>query len=423
MTKQIPVTKELLVATEDYARDILLNHLPKSYLYHTIDHTLQVVEAAEKIGLETGLDQNQLLLIKIAAWLHDLGYVNKYLGHEEESMSMAKTFLRGQGAEDELIDRVNQLIYATRLDVEPSNTLEEVLKDADLCNLSTEEALENSERIREEWKIFCDRIFDDMEWDEFNYRFFKNHEYYSAYGKMHLTPGKKQNTKQIKKRIKKQKKGNREDQDKSLLQYQLEQQEAKTDKLKRRLKKIKRQRPDRGIETMFRATYRTHINLSDLADSKANILLSVNAIIISIIFTNVFTKVQAMEQYIIVPSVVLMAVCMLAIVFTILSTRPSINSGVFTREDILKKKTNLLFFGNFYRMQLDDFMWGINEMMKDANYLYGSMAKDIYFLGKVLARKFYLLRIAYNIFMYGMAVSLLVFTGFYLYHVYRQGGG
>ncbi|MCI4666820.1 MAG: DUF5706 domain-containing protein [Bacteroidia bacterium] len=417
MTRQIPVTQELLDATEAFARDVLENQLSKDFKYHTIDHTLQVVKAAEKIGLETGLDQNQILLVKMAAWMHDLGYLNKYDGHEEESMEMARNFLAKQAANEELIKRIEDLIFATRLDVEPSNTLEEVLKDADLYNLSTEEALENSDKIREEWEIFCDRRYSDPDWDEFNHRFFKNHHYYTIFGKMHLAPAKKVNTKKIKKAIKKRMEGDQVAGNTELLQYELDLREKRVDKLKRKIKKIKKQRPDRGIETMFRATYRTHINLSDLADSKANILLSVNAIIISIIFTNVFTKGN-MEQYITVPSIVLMAVCMVAIVFTILSTRPSINSGVFTREDILKKKTNLLFFGNFYRMQLDDFMWGINEMMRDADYLYGSMAKDIYFLGKVLAKKFYLLRIAYNIFMYGMALSLLVFVGFYIYHLY-----
>ena len=113
MTKQIPVTRELLSATEAYAKDVLLNHLPKEYGYHTIDHTVQVVEAAEKIGLETGLDENQVMLIKMAAWLHDLGYVNKYEGHEEEGIKMAEAFLQSVEAEPTLIKRIGELNYAT----------------------------------------------------------------------------------------------------------------------------------------------------------------------------------------------------------------------------------------------------------------------------------------------------------------------
>ena len=159
---------------------------------------------------------------------------------------------------------------------------------------------------------------------------------------------------------------------------------------------------------MFRTTYRTHINLSSIADNKANILLSINAIIVSIVLTDLIGKLED-YKFVLIPGAALLLVCMVTIVFAILATRPKVSSGIFTREDILEKKTNLLFFGNFFRMDLVDFQWGIKQMMNDAEYLYGSMSKDIYFLGKVLAKKFLLLRIAYNVFMYGMIVVISIF--------------
>jgi hypothetical protein len=94
----------------------------------------------------------------------------------------------------------------------------------------------------------------------------------------------------------------------------------------------------------------------------------------------------------------------------VLSTRPTITTGRFTREDVQKKSANLLFFGNFHRMELKDYEWGISEMMKDSEYLYGSMTRDIYFLGKVLGRKYLLLRIAYSIFMFGFAIAVVVYA-------------
>ena len=71
---------------------------------------------------------------------------------------------------------------------------------------------------------------------------------------------------------------------------------------------------------------------------------------------------------------------------------------------------NLLFFGNFYKATLADYNWGMSIMMKDPDYLYGSLIKDVYYLGVVLARKYKLLRIAYNIFMVGIVVSVIAFT-------------
>ncbi|MDP5170215.1 MAG: DUF5706 domain-containing protein [Bacteroidia bacterium] len=401
---------DLLQATEAHARKILREDMDPNYQYHSPEHTFQVVEMVREIGLKCQLKEDEILILQLAGWMHDIGYVKVYEGHEQVSMEMARDFLTEQGADESLIEAVVALIEATRLGHEPRNALEKVIKDSDLFNLATPDALVNSEKIRWEWKYFCHREFSDEDWDSFNLNFFDNHEYYTEYARDNFEPVKQEHIKKLRKRIKKRGK-KQEESDRSVLEYQLDEKDVELERLKRKLKKIKKQRPDRGIETMFRTTYRTHINLSDLADSKANILLSINAIIISIIFSSTIEKgIGLDDNYLLVPNMMILAVCMTTIVFAILATRPKVSSGKFERKDILDKKTNLLFFGNFYKMEMDDYMWGINEMMTDANYLYGSMTKDIFFLGKVLAQKFSLLRWAYNIFMYGLGVSVLVYA-------------
>src|SRR5262249_32640544 len=109
------------------------------------------------------------------------------------------------------------------------------------------------------------------------------------------------------------------------------------------------------------------------------------------------------------PVLVLVGVCVTTIIFSILATRPNISSGTFTKEDIANKKTNLLFFGNFYKMNLPDYDWAMMEMLNDKQYLYSSIVKDTYFLGVVLAKKYRYLRIAYNIFMYGLIAAIIAF--------------
>ena len=167
--------------------------------------------------------------------------------------------------------------------------------------------------------------------------------------------------------------------------------------------------PKRGIETMFRLTSRNHMELSGMADSKANIMISVNAIIISVILSMLLRRLEDMPQFL-VPTLILLTVNITTIIFAVLATRPNTTKGYFTRDDIHKKKVNLLFFGNFHKMGLDDFHWGMNEMMKDREYLYSSMIRDIYFLGKVLGKKYQLLRISYSVFMYGIILAVLSFA-------------
>jgi len=174
---------------------------------------------------------------------------------------------------------------------------------------------------------------------------------------------------------------------------------------------LKMARFGRGVETMYRTTYRTHTNLSSMADSKANIMLSVNAIVLSILVSNLLPKlVDGFSVKLFVPVVLISATCLGSMVFATLSTRPKITEGTVTREAIKQRKANLLFFGNFYNMSLDDFQWGVNEMLSDPDFLYSTMSRDLFFLGIVLAKKYRYLIICYNIFMYGLIISMLAFV-------------
>lgn len=175
-------------------------------------------------------------------------------------------------------------------------------------------------------------------------------------------------------------------------------------------KKKKSEKPERGIDTMFRTTLNNHNSLSGLVDNKANILLSVNAIIISLSLSTIIPKLDnPTNSHLVLPTLILILTSVISITFAILATRPSITKGSFTREEVMEKKVNLLFFGNFYKMPFEDYSWAMNELMKDVNYLYNSMIKDLYYLGIVLEKKYKLLRIAYTVFMFGLIISVISF--------------
>ncbi len=184
--------------------------------------------------------------------------------------------------------------------------------------------------------------------------------------------------------------------------------EEKVDKLKQKVKKTKELKPTRGIETMFRLTSKNHIELSAIADNKANIMISINSIILSVMVTVLIRKLEE-YPHLIIPSVLLTVVCLLTIVFAVLATRPNITKGRFTDEEVVGRQTNLLFFGNFHNMELEKYEWAMMEMLKDGDYLYSSLIRDIYFLGLVLGKKYRLLRMSYTIFMFGFVLSVIGF--------------
>jgi hypothetical protein len=160
---------------------------------------------------------------------------------------------------------------------------------------------------------------------------------------------------------------------------------------------------------MLRLTSQNHLRLSEMADRKANILISVNAIIISVILSVLLRKLST-ETYLIIPTVLFLLSAVVTIVISILATRPQVTVGSFTMEGVKEKKINLLFFGNFYKTTYQKYDAAMREMMLDTDYLYGSLIKDIFELGEVLGRKYRLVRIAYNVFMIGIVVSVIAFA-------------
>lgn len=407
---------QLLKNAESFVTEMLDEHLSENLTYHNLDHTKNVVKMVEEISQHSEINAEEIYQLKMAAWFHDVGYLHNYDGHEKDSIRIAEEYLRSKDADEELIKKVSRLIEVTELDVMPETLLEKVIKDADMFHLGSPKGLVYTDELRNEYEHFKNTVYTDESWDKLNYKFYRDHDYYTQYANEKFGQYKSENTLLLKKKVKKAKNKVQKEKEKknrltrAALEIQVSSLEEKLTKTKNKLKRTEQLRPDRGIETMYRTTYRTHIALSSIADNKANILLTVSTLLMGVIFTEIIGKsgVKDLEPFLAVAVICIIIVSMATIVFAILATRPKVNSGVFTREDILQKKTNLLFFGNYHGMPLDDYLWGVGEMMKDAEYLYGSMSKDLFFLGKVLAKKFQYLRIAYNIFMYGIGLSLLV---------------
>lgn len=163
----------------------------------------------------------------------------------------------------------------------------------------------------------------------------------------------------------------------------------------------------RGIETMFRMVYQTHLELSTLADAKANIMISINGIIISVIIASIAPNMNR-SPWLGLPIGVLLLACVASLVFSILAARPRVGSHVVPLEDLRSRRANILFFGNFVQMPEADFLDGIRGLMTRTDELYQTMARDIYSLGGVLSTKYRLLRVAYNIFMTGLVTGVVL---------------
>ena len=386
----------LLLNAEKYVFDLLTRDLADGYLYHSVSHTQRVVQAMKELIVGEQISTVDANVLMLAAWFHDVGYLKGAEGHEEQSVKIARNFLEEYNIDDSIIEQVSQLILATKKGHQPQNSLEKIMMDADCYHVCLKSYFDISDLLREELKATKELIFSEEQWVQENIRFLtKQHHFYSTYAQLNWQLGKDSNLALLFKKLKK---------------LRLDSKKELTKKEELNIKKLRANSPERGIETMFRVTLRNHITLSDIADTKANILLSVNAIIISLALSNLLPKLDKVSNYyLIIPTVIFVVFTITTIILSVIATRPNITSGKFTKEDVKNKKVNLLFFGNFHKMSLDDFEWAIGEVMKDKDYLYSSMTKDLYFLGKVLDRKYKILRITYMIFIIGLVISVLAF--------------
>lgn len=385
--------ESIIHKAEKYVRK-LYSQTDKDLCYHNLEHTEHTVKAAEKIAAYYKLNPHDNSAVLVSAWLHDVGYlISGRENHEEASIKIAKDFLSDEHATAEFIARVEGCIQATKMPQQPTNLLEEIICDADLYDLGTDHFKKNNKMVRKEVEIMLGKELSGSEWRTFSLLFLKKQVYKTEYARKFLQPGLEKNIQSI---IEKQAEKNMED--------------TKKEKTKEGEDKSKdKDKVNRGVETMFRTTSTNHLRLSEMADNKANIMITVNSIIISVLLTVLFRKLDTDPRFLI-PTMLLLFTSLVTIVFSIFVTRPNVTSGVFSKEDIEKKRANLLFFGNFYKMKLEDYEWGIKQVMNDNDFLYGSMTRDIYYLGVVLGRKYKMLRIAYSFFMFGFIISVLSFV-------------
>lgn len=375
------------------------SHPDPVLVYHNLLHTSQVVQAAEQIAAYYRLSDTDHLIVILAAWFHDMGYLEgERSRHESAGADAVMAFAKAQGLPEATGRAAADCIMATQIPQQPKNLLEQIVCDADLFHLGSKEFSKRNKLLRTEAELAAGKKISGAEWTRTSIQFLESHQYHTAYSRTLLNPQKEENLEKLKVKLEEKQREEREEKS---------QEDPAEKKAEKKTDKDDKKKP--GVETMFRTTGTNHIRLSSMADSKANIMISVNAIIISVLISVLLRKLEDYPNFIL-PAILFLATSVTTIVFAVLATRPNVTSGRFTEEDIKNKKANLLFFGNFHQMSYPEYEEGMETIIKTPEYLYSNMIHDIYNLGVVLGRKYRLLRLAYNTFMFGIVASVIAFT-------------
>ncbi|MDX1470879.1 MAG: DUF5706 domain-containing protein [Flavobacteriaceae bacterium] len=175
---------------------------------------------------------------------------------------------------------------------------------------------------------------------------------------------------------------------------------------------------DQSIQTFFYTAIRNHVDLAEIADKKANTLMGVSILLLSIIILGIFRNWDTMPTDLRLSIVFVLVLSNIAtIVLSIFSTRPIIEKTQITKEDLIKGDINLAFFQNFTHLELEDFSWAVDAMKKDKKKVISVLTKDLYFLGKSLSNKYNWVSRAYNVFLIGIVMTILLI----LYSILKNG--
>lgn len=367
---------DLITQCEQYVTAYFQSHQNLQLTYHNLDHTESVYKECKKL-LDAGTytpEEHEAVLI--AAWFHDIGYLTDTQNHEEKSVVLARDYLLKQQVPTSKIEAVCTLIMATKIDWQGDDRLAWLLRDADLNSLSKKTYFKISESLRIELNNLREQAVSHTDWLAENIRFFEDHRYQSPEGRARYSAKKAKNYLKLK--------------------TQLEQEEQTISSSK-------------SAQTQIKTALRNNIDLSAIADNKANIMLSVNALIITVGLPLLLAKIGE-EPALAIPTGILTVTSVVSMVFATLSTRPIKMGGKTDLKEIPQQKTNLFFFGNYYKMKFDEYETGLKQVIEDEELMDNSIARDLFFLGVSLGKKFEYLRYCYNFFMAGIICTVASFV-------------
>jgi len=416
MTTSTLTSTNILESVELYATRMITDEFSEKLVFHDIKYIHTVINAIEEIGTAEQLSPEEMEITKLAGWFNYLGFKDLkafksietprslFMNCADCSIHIAQDYLQSKNYPQHKIEQVIEVMKSGGTNTfTPNSKMANVLSDAVTAYIGKSKSRKNVELLYQEF-LLVDVITESKSgFYENAINYVRAHTYLTDYAKENFEPTKQKLIQKLEKRKKAL------DQNEDLaLKKELDISDAEFKKLKKSLKGMQG-RDDRGIQTMFRTTSKNHYTLNEMVDKKANIMISINAIIISIIVGRIVGHQDGFFCVHNLPLIILLLVATASIFNAVLAIRPAATHGEFTEEEVRNKKGNLLYFGNYHNMARRDYEWGVMQMLSDSDYLYSTMIRDQYFLGQLLAKKYRFIRKSLGLFILGFIITVASF--------------
>ena len=401
---------ESLIKLSARAIQLYVDKADDRLFYHNLAHTGRLLESMNRMNDHFKLDDKNYFIVCATLWLYDLDQISSY-NAEIKTTTVSDDLLESLEMNEPEREEIKNCILATKGLRPPATLNEKIVCDAVSFDLGSPYFSEYNKLRRKEAEAMTSEKIKGGVWRSRTVSLLQNHQFQTSFCQDLLNKTKEENLKALtilhgEKHLNKHPHFENHHQANNI--NYLPENKHSQHTVHPPGWKYKSKHHLSGVETVFRNSSSNHLNLSVMADNKAFIMISVNSILISLGIGLIIGKFVLIPK-LFVPTVLLLFVNVFTIIYSVLATRPGLMKGKFTMEDVQNKKVDLLFFGNFFKMPLVDFEYGMKQMMDDSDFLYDNLIRDIYAQGQILGRKFRLLRSSYNIFMYGTASVVVAY--------------
>ncbi|MEM7108674.1 MAG: Pycsar system effector family protein [Bacteroidota bacterium] len=362
-------------------------------LFHSYSHIKECAAVVRGLVEDYDFNAEELEILLLANWFYFAGMKTDAKKFKRESLKFASHFFEVENYSQDRADKVLNLLVE-----DPSSTSSlssQLLHDALISFKGRKRFFRKMELLRVEREMLFGKTYTDHQWEKIAYNRLVNCTFFTDAAKRKYQKRKAKNIRKQRGRI------------------------NKAHKITTREKTGKEF--GRGVDTLYRANYNNHISLSSIADGKANMMISINTIILSVIVTLSGAGFTFSGTFMVdhlrftVPIFILLVGALVSVIFAILSARPKVTSHHMDMSAVEEGKSSLLFFGNYLQVSLSQYVNHLTELKRNQQKLYDSMSVDMYFLGKVLQTKYRMLSWSYNVFMVALAISVVAFSFIFFY--------
>ncbi len=369
-----------------HVKDLFLQKLSPHFVFHNYSYTEKMVETCCEFAEQADLSKKEVQNLLVAAWFSQTGLTQSSGPAWEESREILSQFLAAEEMERGRQEHILDILEGAFEKAAPESVSQKILYDAYWSFLGDKKLDRYSRLLRMEKEKTEGISFSAHSWHQYILDLLLDTRFFTPWALDSLSVQKNKNVDVVNQEVK----------------------EVEKEEIRRKTGKDF----GRGIDTIYRVTLQNHMNFSSIADGKANMIISINTLVLSIIITVASAGLSMEETFfqdqplLIIPIIILMLSSLIAILYAVLSAIPKVSQNFFTQEDIASHKVSMLYFGNFLQLKKQEFVQYLKDLKEDQEILYDDLSKDLYSLGQVLQKKYRLLTISYRVFIGGLIASV-----------------